>query len=103
MGMNIVLVVLDSSGESAVSKDTVNVPHLCVCVRAPARGGEGRCRCSDCVGVIGSKRVQIAQLTQTTLDVCHVDLNVILKATGNTGKKRGHGECFYVDYKKIRN
>lgn len=38
---------------------------------------------SDCIGVVGSKCMQIAQLTKTTLDVCHMNLNIILEATGN--------------------
>lgn len=31
--------------------------------------------------------MQVAQLTKATLDVCHVDLNIILEATGNIDKK----------------
>lgn len=31
--------------------------------------------------------MQVAQLTQTALDVCHMDLNVILKATGSKEKR----------------
>lgn len=30
--------------------------------------------------------MQVAQLTKATLDVCHVDLNVILEATEKTEK-----------------
>lgn len=41
------------------------------------------CTCSDCVGVVGSECMQVAKLTQTALDVCHMDLHVILEATVN--------------------
>lgn len=36
--------------------------------------------------------MQIAQLTKATLDVCHMDLNVILEATGNTENNQSYEE-----------
>lgn len=68
-----------SSSESTTSKDDVNGPHLCV--------WRGRGRHSDCVGVVGRKCVQVAQLTKAALDVCHVDLNIVLEATRNREKE----------------
>lgn len=47
---------------------------------------------SDCIGVVGSKCMQIAQLTKTTLDVCHMNLNIILEAT----EVRGVNGCLDV-------
>lgn len=44
----------------------------------------GRCRVLHGIGVVGRKRVQISQLTKATLDVRHVDLDIILEATGTT-------------------
>lgn len=53
---------------------------VCTCVCCAWR------RYSNCVGVVGSKCMKVAQLTKATLDVCHVDLNIILEATGNIEK-----------------
>lgn len=39
---------------------------------------------SDRVGVVGCKGMQVSQLTQATLDVCYVDLDVVLEATAQT-------------------
>ena len=46
-----------------------------------------RSRILDCVGVVGSEGVQVAQLTKATLDVGHVDFYVVLEGTANTGSK----------------
>lgn len=46
------------------------------------------CTCSDCVGVVGSECMQVAKLTQPTLNVCHMDLNIILEATVDRGNRR---------------
>ena len=43
---------------------------------------------SDRVGVVRSKSMQVSQLTQATLDVGHVDLHVVLEATGEKKKDR---------------
>lgn len=65
-------------------KTNMDIPHFRVCTCTCAWAG--RCRYSDCIGVVGSECMQIAQLTKATLDVCHMDLNVILEATGNAEK-----------------
>jgi len=41
----------------------------------------------DCVGVVRSKGVQVAQLTKATLDVGHVDFYVVLEGTEVGGVK----------------
>ena len=43
---------------------------------------------SDRVGVVGSESMQVSQLTQATLDVGHVDLHVVLEATGGGKRDR---------------
>lgn len=52
--------------------------HMCVCVCVTC----GWCRRSDCIGVVGCKCMQVAKLTKAALDVCNVDLHIILEATG---------------------
>lgn len=47
-------------------------------VHAPVCGGG---RFSDRIGVVDRKCMQIPQLTKATLDVRHVDLDIILEAT----------------------
>lgn len=67
----------NSSGESTISKDgIVKMVHTSVCCCCCCC-----CRCSHCISVVGSKCMQVAQLAQATLDVCHVDLNIILETT----------------------
>lgn len=46
-------------------------------------------RYSDCIGVVGSKCMQISQLTKATLDVRHMDLHIVLETTKNRRGNNG--------------
>lgn len=74
---SLVPVQLEAPSQKTIWTDRTSA-CACTCVWC------GWCRCSDCIGVVGRECVQIAQLTKAALDVCHVDLDVILKATRNT-------------------
>lgn len=44
------------------------------------------------ISVVGCKCMQVAQLAKAALDVCHMDLNVVLKATEEPPPKKRERE-----------